>query len=177
MRLSTTDAVFLGLAFTGGTACWWQGGLPLVLDGLSEALWLLLIVMPQLAAGLLMGGLISRLVGREKVAALLGARSGWRGLLLAAAAGAITPGGPFTSFPIVHALWIAGADAGALIAYLTSWALIGLNRVIVWELPLMGVEFTAIRILVCLPLPILAGLLARALVRAPIFALRKVPAE
>jgi uncharacterized membrane protein YraQ (UPF0718 family) len=92
-------------------------------------------------------------------------------------AGAITPGGPFTSFPIVHALWVAGADAGALIAYLTAWALIGLNRLIVWELPLMGAEFTVIRTLACLPLPILAGLIARALVRLPFFTMRKAPAE
>lgn len=177
MQLSKSDFVFLFLAIAGGIACYWQGGFALVGDGVMEAGWLLLIVMPQLAAGLLMGGLISRLVSREKVASLLGKQSGMRGLLLACAAGAITPGGPFTSFPIVHALWVAGADAGALIAYLTAWALIGLNRLIVWELPLMGAEFTLIRTLACLPLPIIAGLIARALVRSPLFALREVPAE
>ncbi|WP_416914608.1 MAG: permease [Roseicyclus sp.] len=177
MRLTRTDIVFLILAILGGAACFWQGGLPLVGAGMAEALGLLLIVLPQLAAGLLMGGLISRLVSRDRVAALLGQELGMRGLMLASFAGAITPGGPFTSFPVVHALWVAGADAGALIAYLTSWALIGVNRLIVWELPLMGAEFTLVRTLVCLPLPILAGLLARALVRLPIFALRKAPAE
>lgn len=177
MQFSTSDYVFLALALVGMAACFWQGGLPLVTAGLAEAGWLLLIVLPQLAAGLLLGGLISRLFSRDKVAALLGTRSGMKGLMLASAAGAITPGGPFTSFPIVHALWVAGADAGALIAYLTAWALIGLNRLIVWELPLMGVEFTLIRTLVCLPLPILAGLIARAMVRSPIFTLRKAPAE
>ncbi len=177
MHLSRSDLLFLALALLGGLACWWQGGLSLVGAGFAEAGLLLMIVLPQLVAGLLMGGLISRLVGREKVAALLGTQSGMRGLLLACAAGAITPGGPFTSFPIVHALWIAGADAGALIAYLTSWALIGINRLIVWELPLMGAEFTLIRTLACLPLPIVAGLIARALVRLPAFTLRKTPAE
>ena len=177
MNLTRTDIVFLVLALAGGAACFWQGGLSLVWAGFAEASWLLAIVLPQLAAGLLMGGLISRLVGRDRVAALLGTESGMRGLMLASFAGAITPGGPFTSFPIVHALWVAGADAGALIAYLTAWALIGINRLIVWELPLMGAEFTLVRTLVCLPLPILAGLLARWLVRLPIFALRKAPAE
>jgi uncharacterized membrane protein YraQ (UPF0718 family) len=177
VNLSKSDLVFLALAIVGGGFCWWQGGLPLVGAGFAEAGWLLMIVLPQLAAGLLMGGLISRLVGREKVAALLGTQSGMKGLMLASAAGAITPGGPFTSFPIVHALWVAGADAGALIAYLTAWALIGLNRLIVWELPLMGAEFTLIRTLACLPLPIVAGLIARALVRLPIFTMRKAPAE
>lgn len=177
MKLARTDIVFLVLAILGGIACFRQGGLPMVGAGFAEAGWLLMIVLPQLTAGLLMGGLVSRLVGRDRVAALLGQRSGMRGLILATFAGAITPGGPFTSFPIVHALWVAGADAGALIAYLTAWALIGVNRLIVWELPLMGAEFTAVRTLVCLPLPILAGLFARALVRLPLFALRKAPAE
>jgi len=177
LRLSRTDYVFLVLALCGAAACFWQGGLVLVGAGLAEAGWLLLIVLPQLAAGLLLGGLVSRLVGRDRVAALLGTKSGLKGLMLATGAGVITPGGPFTSFPIVHALWVAGADAGALIAYLTAWAVIGVNRLIVWELPLMGAEFTLVRTLVCLPLPILAGLIARALVRAPLFALRKAPAE
>jgi len=177
VTFSRSDYVFLALAIGGGAACLRQGGLPLVAAGLAEAGWLLLIVLPQLAAGLLLGGLISRLVGREKVAALLGTKSGMKGLMLATAAGTITPGGPFTSFPIVHALWVAGADAGALIAYLTAWALIGLNRLIVWELPVMGAEFALVRTLVCLPLPIVAGLIARALVRSPVLALRKAPAE
>lgn len=177
MRFKTSDIVFLGLACAGGLACWYQGGWPFVIAGLAEAVGLLLMVMPQLVAGLLMGGLIARLVSRDKVASLLGRQSGIRGLLLASAAGAVTPGGPFTSFPIVHALWVAGADAGALIAYLTAWALIGLNRLIVWELPFMGVEFTLVRVLVSLPLPILAGLIARMLVRSPLLAMKKAPAE
>ena len=175
MRIKVSDLVFFGLACAGGLACWAQGGWPLVRAGLDEAAGLLLLVLPQLVAGLLMGGLIGRLVSRDRVAGLLGSRGGRRGLLLASAAGAVTPGGPFTSFPIVHALWVAGADAGALIAYLTAWALIGLNRIIVWELPFMGVDFTLVRVLVSLPLPILAGLIARTLVRSPLLAMKKAP--
>lgn len=173
MTLSRSDLVFLALALIAAAVCWWQGGMALVLAGMSDAVRLLVVVLPQLAAGLLVGGLIGRLVSREKVAQFLGEQSGLRGLVLAGLAGAITPGGPFTSFPIVHALWVAGADAGALITYLTSWSVIGLNRLIVWELPLMGAEFTLIRLIACLPLPILAGLLARWLVRSPLFTMAK----
>ncbi|WP_375262868.1 permease [Palleronia sp.] len=149
----------------------------MVIAGLMDAAELLLLVLPQLAAGLLMGGLVARLVGREKVAALLGNRSGVRGLLLASFMGAVTPGGPFTSFPVVHALWMAGADAGALIAYLSAWSLIGLNRLIIWELPLMGGEFTALRMIACLPLPVLGGIIARVLVRSSRLKLKTEPAE
>jgi hypothetical protein len=56
---------------------------------------------------------------------------------------------------------MAGADRGALVAYLTSWSLLGFQRVMVWELPLMGVDFALLRSLANLPLPIIAGLLAR----------------
>ena len=56
-----------------------------------------------------------------------------------------------------------GADRGILVAYISSWAMLGLQRILVWDLPLMGVEFSVIRFLVCLPLPILAGLIARRL--------------
>ena len=105
------------------------------------------------------------------------ARAGLRGLLLASGAGAATPGGPFTSFPLIHALRAAGAEAGTLMAFLAAWALIGLNRVIVWELPLLGGEFTALRVAACLPLPILVGLLARWLSRWPHLAPRESPAE
>ena len=76
---------------------------------------------------------------------------------------------------MVYALWVAGADAGALIAFISAWSLIGFNRLIVWELPLLGGEFTALRYIVCLPLPIVAGLIARWLGRWQVF--RLVPPE
>jgi uncharacterized membrane protein YraQ (UPF0718 family) len=84
-----------------------------------------------------------------------------RGILIATVAGALTPGGPMTSFPFVVALYMAGADRGSLVAYLTSWSLLGFQRVMVWELPLLGPEFAFLRLLANLPLPIIAGILAR----------------
>lgn len=177
MRIGRTEAVFAALALGAGIWCWRVGGTAMVAAGFREAAAMLLLVLPQLAAGLLIGALVSRLVGRERIARMLGAGSGLRGLVLAAAAGAVTPGGPFTSFPLVHALWAAGADAGALMTFLTSWALIGVNRIIVWELPLMGPDFTLLRVLASLPMPLLVGLIARRLARSPRLALREGPAE
>ena len=77
----------------------------------------------------------------------------------------LTPGGPFTSFPIVHALWVAGADAGALVAYVAAWSLIGLYRQIIWEIPFMGGDVSLLRFFVSLPMPLLAGFVARWLVQ------------
>jgi uncharacterized membrane protein YraQ (UPF0718 family) len=80
-------------------------------------------------------------------------------------AGALTPGGPFASFPLVVALFEAGAGYGAAVAYLTAWTGISLQRAIVWEWPLLGPEITIVRNLVSIPLPIIAGLIARALAK------------
>ena len=72
----------------------------------------------------------------------------------------MTPGGPAAAFSLLAVLGGAGADRGALIAYITSWAMLGLQRVLVWDVPFMGAEFSLTRLLICLPLPIVAGLIA-----------------
>jgi hypothetical protein len=57
----------------------------------------------------------------------------------------------------------AGADRGAMVTYITSWSMLGLQRILVWDVPFMGAEFSATRFVVCLSLPVIAGLLARRL--------------
>ncbi len=66
-----------------------------------------------------------------------------------------------TSFPIVRALREAGTGRGPLVAYVTSWSTLGFQRVLNWELPLLGPEFTALRAIVSAPLPVIAGLMSR----------------
>ena len=88
-------------------------------------------------------------------------------MALATGVGAVTPGGPMTSFPLVTALHEAGTGRGTLIAYLTSWSTLGLQRIVSWEVPLMGVEFAALRFLTSLPLPFIAGYISRCLKDAP----------
>ena len=176
MKLATTDIVFAGLALVTGAVTYARFGGDRVISSALGGADLLAQILPQLAGGLLIGGLVTRLVKRETVVKWLGGSSGLMGLLLAMVAGMLTPGGPFTSFPMVYALWIAGADAGALIAFISAWSLIGFHRMIIWELPLLGVEFSLLRYAVSLPLPILAGLIARSLVRWRVFRL-KPPAE
>jgi uncharacterized membrane protein YraQ (UPF0718 family) len=81
-------------------------------------------------------------------------------MILASGAGMVTPGGPMTSFPVVSALHEAGTGRRALVAYLTSWSTQGFQRILMWELPLMGFEFAAFRFIVSLPLPIIAGVIS-----------------
>ncbi len=132
-------------------------------DAVSEDLELLVGTVPRVAAAQILAGFVWVLLPRDRYARLVGADSGQRGLVLATAAGIITPGGPASAFSLLAIVAGAGADRGVLIAYITSWALLAVQRIIVWDLPFMGAEFSATRFLVCLPLPILAGMIARRL--------------
>jgi hypothetical protein len=58
-----------------------------------------------------------------------------------------------------------GADIGAIVAFITGWSLCGYSRALVWELPFFGLHFVGWRALLALPLPLIAGLLARLIVR------------
>lgn len=118
-------------------------------------------IMPRVFAGCLLGGLIAAVLPHDKVSKSLGPESGLKGLLIGTAFGAILPGGPFTVYPVASALLAVGADFGATIALVVSWTLIGYGRAVAWEMPIMGADFTLWRIVLCLPMPILAGALGR----------------
>lgn len=124
---------------------------------------LLADLVPRVAAAQIVAWMIWVLLPRAKMSAFLKRNQGRRGLVIAAAAGAVTPGGPSSAFPFLLILAGSGADKGILVSYITSWALLGVQRVIVWDIPLMGIEFSLLRLLIGLPLPIIAGLLARRL--------------
>ena len=118
-------------------------------------------ILPRVLAGCLLGAFIAEILPHEKVSRSLGPNSGLKGLLIGAAFGAILPGGPFTAYPVASALLAVGADFGATIAMVVSWTLIGYGRAVAWELPIMGTDFTLWRIVISLPLPVLAGALGR----------------
>jgi uncharacterized membrane protein YraQ (UPF0718 family) len=140
---------------------WRRDGINGVTDILSHDLSLFGGILPRVLAGCLLGAFIAEILPHEKVSRSLGPKSGLKGLLIGAAFGAILPGGPFTAYPVASALLAVGADFGAAIAMVVSWTLIGYGRAIAWELPIMGTDFTLWRILISLPLPVLAGALGR----------------
>lgn len=156
---STTLIATLGLA--AGAAVYWRDGPDKTWHILTSDLSLFLEILPKVLAGCLLGGFIALLVPREMVARRVGGESGMLGLVIASAAGVILPGGPYTIYPVAGAFLAAGADVGAAVAFVTSWTLLGYTRALVWEMPFFGPEFVMWRILLSLPLPVLAGLLAR----------------
>lgn len=163
LRRHAPSLVLLALTLAAGIAVWRRDGTERLLNVLAPALDLFLLIGPALGAGILIAACLRQLVPPGALARHLGERSGLRGLALAALAGILTPGGPATAFPMVLVLAQAGADRGALVTFLLAWALNGFQRVLVWELPLLGPDFAALRFASGLLLPLLAGLIARRL--------------
>jgi uncharacterized membrane protein YraQ (UPF0718 family) len=138
-----------------------RDGWPMVEQILWDDLKLLAAILPKVAAGCFIGAMARLLIPREAIVRWVGAGSGIRGLLIAAGVGALFPGGPFTIFPLAAGFMLGGADRGAAVAFITGWLLLGINRMIIWEMPFMGTDFAVMRTVLSLPIPVLAGLLAR----------------
>lgn len=146
------------------------GALVVVLKGWDRAaeiaieeLGFMAMLVPKIAAGMFIAAVLPLLLPRQKVAVWIGRESGLRGLLLAAFAGAAIPGGPAMTFPLAASFGLVGADIGAIMAFVSSWALLSLNRTLIWEFSFLPVDLVWWRVLLCLPFPILIGLGARAI--------------
>ena len=72
-------------------------------------------------------------------------------------AGMVTPGGPMVTVPFMVVLANSGAALPALVAYMTSWSLFGVQRIIAWEAPLLGWPFVFARVVPSLAFPVIAG--------------------
>ena len=89
----------------------------------------------------------------------IGPESGFRGLALGELIGMLLPGGPYVVFPLIAALYSAGAGLGPAVTIITSWSTLALLT-ISFELPFMGWRFTAIRWGLGLLIPIMTGVIA-----------------
>jgi uncharacterized membrane protein YraQ (UPF0718 family) len=161
-----STAAIAVVALAAAAAVYWRDGREHFLAILGSDLTLFGEMLPKVLAGCLIGAFVTLLLPRELVARWVGHESGMTGLLIAAFFGFLLPGGPITIYPVAGAFLVMGADAGAVVAFIVSWTLIGYTRALVWELPFFGSEFVIWRIVEALPLPILAGILARIAMRA-----------
>ena len=160
-----STAVIAAIAFIAGAVVYVRDGAARFTSILSSDLSLFGSMLPKMAAGCLVSAFVTRLLPREVVARLVGTESGMLGLLIATLMGAALPGGPLTIYPVAGAFLVLGADAGTAIAFITAWNLLGYNRALIWEMPFFGSDFVFWRIIVALPLPFLAGALARGALR------------
>ncbi len=156
--LSTLVLVTLAVVFAV-VAYWKDPGLPWV--GARTGLSLLWFVLPRLIPALILAGMLQVVIPQETVARYFGRQSGLTAILLATVAGVLTPGGPMVSVPLMVVLANSGMALGPLVAYMTSWSLFGMQRIIAWEAPLMGWHFVFVRVVPSLSFPIIAGLLVK----------------
>ncbi len=154
---------FLAFAVVTGLVCYFVIGGEAVGDALANDVDVLLTLLPRVGVAISVAALLWVMLPRDKVSHFIGRDSGLRGLIIATIAGTITPGGPSSAYALLAMLGAAGADRGAMIAYIAAWATLGLQRMLVWDLPFMGGEYALVRFAVCVPLPIVAGLIARRL--------------
>jgi len=120
----------------------------------------LLIVIPRVFLALLAAGFIGKLLPAETIGHMIGFESGWSGILIASAFGALMPSGPMVAFPIIVVLRLAGAGVPQVTAFLTAWAVFAWHRVLIYEVAMMGYRFAAIRMISSLVLPIVSGAIA-----------------
>lgn len=127
------------------------------IEGLREGWQMAMINVPRVILALLAAGFLSRLMPHEVIAQWVGHESGLKGIAIATVLGTIMPGGPLIAFPIVVLLTKAGAGMPALVTFLTAWSVLGIQRIIGFELPMMGSKFVVNRVAIGIFLPPLSG--------------------
>lgn len=130
----------------------------LVRAGFSDAWSQFLTIMPTLTVGILGAGFIAAMVPPELAEQYLGEGSGVSGYAIAYLIGVLTPGGPVVGFALGAAAIKAGASASIIAVYVTAWAIVNLNRVLIWERATVPSRIMMARLAVSAPVPILTGL-------------------
>ncbi len=114
----------------------------------------------RLPFSLVAASCFAELVPDGMTVSIMGPDTGLKGILLASLIGGLLPGGPIVSFPIAILLARDGAGGPQVIALITGWSVYAVNRVIAYELPIMGTRFVALRLLASSFVPPVSGILA-----------------
>jgi hypothetical protein len=114
-------------------------------------------LLPRILLGVVGSGYIAAILPGDVVGRWLGADSGIIGLCIAVIGGAFTPGGPVIGFSIGAAALKGGAGTPQVIAYTIAWALFAVQRLFIWEIPVMPPRLVWLRVMASLPLPFLAA--------------------
>lgn len=154
---------FVAFALIAAGLVWYTLGPTVFLEAVDDDIGMLIDTLPRVLVAISVAALLWVLLPRDRLAGMLGRESGLKGLVIATFAGTITPGGPSSAYALLAMLGASGADRGTMIAYIAAWATLGLQRILIWDVPFMGEEFSILRFAVTVPLPIIAGMIARAI--------------
>ena len=103
-------------------------------------------------------GLFEIWVKKETVEKHFGKESGIRGYIWAVLLASTTVGGLYVAFPVAYSLYNKGAKLSVIFTYIGTSAICRVPMTI-FEASFMGIKFSAIRLLVSLPLVIIASIL------------------
>ncbi len=134
------------------------------ITGLAISWKLILMTLPLIIFALILAGMVQVLLPHDLISRWVGVESGFRGIMIGTLAGAVTPGGPYVSLPVVAGLLQAGASTGTMVAFLTSWSLWAVAR-LPMEFGILGWQFTVIRIISVIIFPPIAGIIANVVSR------------
>lgn len=154
--------ILIGTLLIGAGAVWLWARLPdraWRVEAYRASFHTFLFTAPRVLVALLGAGFFAELLPEAQVRQLLGTEAGVSAVLLAIAAGPITPGGAFVSFAIAAAALRAGADPVAAVAYVVSWSLFSTTKIFAYEVSFMGRQATIARLAVSLPVPFVVAAL------------------
>ncbi len=159
--LMSMAIIYLG-AVVAGALCWRKNP-ALFHQGVGIAWRTIKGIAPMLLIAIIAATFLEQILPGPLIGNLIGPDSGIYGVSLAIAIGAITPGGPIVSFPLVVALANAGAGGPQVMAFVTSWSTLAVMRIIVFEIPVIGPKFAYRRFVTSLFIAPVVGLIALAI--------------
>lgn len=134
------------------------------LEGMKSAATMTMQILPLVIFAFIIAGMIKMILPHEVISKWIGTESGMKGIFIGTVSGALAPGGPFVSLPLVAGLLRTGASVGTMVAFLTAWSLWAVAR-LPMEVGILGWKFTLIRLASVFFLPPIAGLVAQMLTK------------
>ena len=118
--MNASNIILVVIAFILLIVTYLQGK-GICISGLKISGKMFIDVLPLLIAAFIIAGLVQVLLPKEIISNWFSDKAGFKGIVIACFAGAITPGGPYVSFPIAFSLYKSGAGIGCVVAYLAAW--------------------------------------------------------
>ena len=132
--------------------------------GLRMGVGYLAVMAPRVFCAVFMASFVAELLPGDLISSWLGSESGLTGILIASVVGIMVPAGGVVAFPLALAMIKGGVGLPQLTAFLTSWEVFAIHRILAWEIPFLGTHFVGLRISSSFMLPPLAGFFAAGLI-------------